>query len=64
MLGQGQVMPAGMDGAGGEAAAMPQQAAETGKQGSDPTRDAFQSYASTGANTAAERARNVTAARS
>ena len=69
VLGQGQVMPAGMgmeqgdpSGAAGMGAASG--APTPGKQGSDPTRDAFQSYASTGANTAAERARNVTAARS
>ena len=34
-----------------------------GKRGTDPTRDAFQGYATTGANTAAERARNTTGVR-
>ena len=72
-LGQGQVMPAGMDAAaagnlsGADAPVSTfrgDENAGTGKRGTDPTRDAFQSYASTGANTAAERARNVSGVRS
>lgn len=70
VLGQGQVMPAGMDQNLSGAAAPSPLSGETGenpgagKQGSDPTRDAFQGYASTGANKAAERARNVNEVRS
>jgi len=64
-LGGGQVTPAGMDqgmpgapmagGAEGETGA--------GKQGTDPTRDAFQGYTNTLPQRAAERARNVSAVR-
>ena len=63
LLGQGQVMPAGMNvdpAAGSEP--VPQGAG--GTTGKDPTRDAFQSYTNTLPNTAAERARNVNAVRS
>lgn len=58
VLGGGKVTPAGADQAqaGG---AMPQQAEQAGARGRDPLTDSFQTYASTGAQTAANKARKA-----
>ncbi|MBR4457592.1 MAG: hypothetical protein IKS31_01400 [Clostridia bacterium] len=65
LLGEGQVTPAGMDGSGPQPEGIPSGGGSGGKakEGSDPTRDAFQGYANTRPDTAARRARQTTEAR-